>query len=102
MVQAVQRLANSSPKQSAQYGFSSRLVNRWPASDVEQLVHVKHSRCHGSLLYVTPPDVMICKHTLVGLAIGTVRSGATRHGPSLRLAFMSLLIGPKFYSPVCI
>lgn len=27
-VQAVQRLANNSPKQSAQYGFSSRLVKR--------------------------------------------------------------------------
>jgi hypothetical protein len=28
LIQAVQRLANSSPKQSAQYGLSSRLVKR--------------------------------------------------------------------------
>lgn len=58
-VHAVHRLANSSPKQSAQYGLSSRLVKRCPANDVEQCVHVKHSRCHGSFLYVTPPDVII-------------------------------------------
>lgn len=57
---AVHLLAKSSPKHSAQYGFSSRLVKRCPANDVEQLVHVKHSRCHGSFLYVTPPEVMIC------------------------------------------
>ena len=46
----VQRLAKSSPKQSAQYGFSSREVKRWPAREVLQLVHVKHSLCHGSFL----------------------------------------------------
>lgn len=59
-VHAVHLLANNSPKHSAQYGLSSRLVKRWPAKDVEQWVHVKHSRCHGSFLYVTPPDVIIC------------------------------------------
>lgn len=48
--QAVQRFANSSPKQSAQYGLSSRLVNRCPASEVWQWLQVKHSRCHGSFL----------------------------------------------------
>jgi len=32
----VQRLANKSPKQSAQYGFSSRLVKRCPANGVSQ------------------------------------------------------------------
>lgn len=48
--QAVHLLAKSSPKQSAQYGFSSREVKRCPASDVLQWVHVKHSRCHGSFL----------------------------------------------------
>lgn len=48
--QEVHLLAKSSPKQSAQYGFSSREVKRWPARDVLQLVHVKHSRCHGSFL----------------------------------------------------
>lgn len=50
LVHAVQRLAKSSPKQSAQYGFSSRDVKRWPANDIWQLLHVKHSRCHGSFL----------------------------------------------------
>lgn len=50
LTQDVQRLANSSPKQSAQYGFSSRDVKRCPASEVLQLVHVKHSLCHGSFL----------------------------------------------------
>uniref|UniRef100_A0A182NH14 Uncharacterized protein n=1 Tax=Anopheles dirus TaxID=7168 RepID=A0A182NH14_9DIPT len=59
LVQEVHLFANSSPKHSAQYGFSSRLVKRWPASDTWQCVHVKHSRCHGSFLYVTPPLVMI-------------------------------------------
>uniref|UniRef100_A0A8W7PXX0 Uncharacterized protein n=1 Tax=Anopheles coluzzii TaxID=1518534 RepID=A0A8W7PXX0_ANOCL len=48
LVQEVHLFANSSPKHSAQYGFSSRLVKRWPASDTWQCVHVKHSRCHGS------------------------------------------------------
>lgn len=47
--QAVHLLANNSPKHSAQNGFSSRDVNRWPAKEALQLVHVKHSRCHGSL-----------------------------------------------------
>lgn len=50
LVQEVHLLANSSPKQSAQYGFSSRLVKRCPASDTWQWVQVKHSRCHGSFL----------------------------------------------------
>lgn len=50
LVQAVHLLANNSPKHSAQYGFSSLLVNRWPAKEAEQLVQVKHSRCHGSFL----------------------------------------------------
>lgn len=58
-VHDVHLLAKSSPKQSAQYGWSSRLVKRWPANEVEQWVHVKHSRCHGSFLYVTPPEVII-------------------------------------------
>lgn len=58
--QAVHLLAKSSPKHSAQYGFSSREVNRWPAKDELQLVQVKHSRCQGSLRYVTPPLLMIC------------------------------------------
>lgn len=49
-VQAVQRLANSLPKQSAQHGLSSRLVKRWPAKFLLQWVHVKHSLCHGSFL----------------------------------------------------
>lgn len=48
--QEVHLLAKSSPKQSAQYGFSSREVKRCPASEVLQWVHVKHSRCHGSFL----------------------------------------------------
>lgn len=60
-VHDVHLLAKSSPKQSAQYGWSSRLVKRWPANEVEQWVHVKHSRCHGSFLYVTPPEVIIWK-----------------------------------------
>jgi len=38
-------LANSRAKQSPQYGWSSRDVNRWPASEFLQFVHVKHSRC---------------------------------------------------------
>lgn len=63
LVHEVQRLANSSPKHSAQYGFSSLEVNRCPASEVLQWVHVKHSRCQGSFLYVTPPWVIICKST---------------------------------------
>lgn len=58
-VHDVHLLAKSSPKHSAQYGWSSRLVKRCPAKEVEQWVHVKHSRCHGSFLYVTPPEVMI-------------------------------------------
>lgn len=61
-VQDVHLLAKSSPKHSAQYGFSSRLVKRCPANEVEQFVQVKHSRCHGSFLYVTPPEVMIYKN----------------------------------------
>ncbi|KAH1013940.1 hypothetical protein HUJ04_002857 [Dendroctonus ponderosae] len=48
LLQAKHRLAKSSPKQSAQYGFSSRLVKRSPAKLFWQCVHVKHSRCHGS------------------------------------------------------
>uniref|UniRef100_A0A182VI91 Uncharacterized protein n=1 Tax=Anopheles merus TaxID=30066 RepID=A0A182VI91_ANOME len=51
LVQEVHLFANSSPKHSAQYGFSSRLVKRWPASDTWQCVHVKHSRCHARQLY---------------------------------------------------
>lgn len=50
LTQAVQRLANSSPKHSAQYGLSSRLVKRAPAKLVLQLVQVKHSLCQGSFL----------------------------------------------------
>ena len=50
LVHAVQRFANNSPKQSAQYGFSSRLVKRWPAKGASQCVQTKHSRCHGSFL----------------------------------------------------
>lgn len=56
----VHLLANSSPKQSPQYGFSSLDVKRCPASEVLQWLHVKHSLCHGSFLYVTPPLVIIC------------------------------------------
>merc|ERR1711962_144840 len=48
-------LAKSSPKQLAQYGFSSLEVKRSPASDFLQLEHVKQSRWYGSFLYVTPP-----------------------------------------------
>lgn len=59
----VHLLANNSPKQSPQYGFSSLDVKRCPANDVLQWLHVKHSLCQGSFLYVTPPLVIICKHT---------------------------------------
>lgn len=70
LVHAVHRLANSSPKQSAQYGCSSRLVKRCPANGIWQWVHVKHSRCHGSFLYVTPPVVMTWKrNNLLNLLI---------------------------------
>lgn len=62
--QAVHLLEKSSPKQSAQYGLSSLLVNLCPASDFWQCVQVKHSRCHGSLRYVTPPWVMTCPRDL--------------------------------------
>lgn len=58
--QAVHLLAKSSPKQSAQYGLSSRDVNRCPARELLQLLQVKQSLCHGSFLYVTPPLVIIC------------------------------------------
>lgn len=58
--QEVHLLAKSSPKQSAQYGLSSRDVNRCPAKELLQLLQVKQSLCHGSFLYVTPPLVMIC------------------------------------------
>lgn len=58
--QAVHLLAKSSPKHSAQYGLSSRDVNRCPARELLQLLQVKQSLCHGSFLYVTPPLVMIC------------------------------------------
>uniref|UniRef100_A0A2M3ZMS3 Putative secreted peptide n=1 Tax=Anopheles braziliensis TaxID=58242 RepID=A0A2M3ZMS3_9DIPT len=68
LVQEVHLFANSSPKHSAQYGFSSRLVKRWPASDTWQWVQVKHSRCHGSFLYVTPPLVMIFLHLMQRVA----------------------------------
>ena len=40
--------------------FSFNLTNLCPASDFWQLVQVKHSRCHGSFLYVTPPWVITC------------------------------------------
>jgi hypothetical protein len=50
LTQEVHLLANNSPKQSPQYGFSSLDVKRCPASEVLQLVHVKHSLCHGSFL----------------------------------------------------
>lgn len=56
----VHLLANNSPKQSPQYGFSSLDVKRCPANEVLQWLHVKHSLCHGSFLYVTPPLVIIC------------------------------------------
>merc|ERR1719239_1850068 len=49
LLQAVQRLEKSSPKQSAQYGLSSLEVKRCPARDFWQWVQVKHSRCQGSL-----------------------------------------------------
>ena len=48
-------LANNLPKQSEQYGWSSLEVNRCPASEFRQFVHVKHSRWNGWFLYVTPP-----------------------------------------------
>jgi len=56
-------LANSSPKQSAQKGFSSRDVNFSPASTLLQFwfVQVKHSRCQGVFLYVIPPLLITCK-----------------------------------------
>merc|ERR550525_720294 len=55
LLHAWHRLEKSSPKQSAQYGLSSLEVNRCPARDFWQWVQVKHSRCQGSLRYVTPP-----------------------------------------------
>jgi hypothetical protein len=58
----VHLLANNSPKQSPQNGFSSLDVKRCPASDVLQWLHVKHSLCQGSFLYVTPPLVIILSH----------------------------------------
>lgn len=61
LTQEVHLLANNSPKQSPQNGFSSLDVKRCPASEVLQLLHVKHSLCHGSFLYVTPPLVIICR-----------------------------------------
>ena len=45
LLQAKHFFAKSRAKQSAQNGFSSRDVNRWPANEFRQFVHVKHSRC---------------------------------------------------------
>merc|ERR1719153_1092499 len=50
LLHAVHRFENSSPKQSAQYGLSS--------------LEVKHSRCQGSLRYVTPPCVITLLHLI--------------------------------------
>lgn len=61
LLHAKHLFAKSSPKHSAQYGLSSRLVKRAPAKLVWQCVHVKHSLCHGSFLYVTPPLVITYK-----------------------------------------
>lgn len=61
LLQAKHLFAKSSPKHSAQYGLSSRLVKRAPARLVWQCVQVKHSLCQGSFLYVTPPLVITCK-----------------------------------------
>merc|ERR1719432_242140 len=64
LLQAVHRFEKSSPKQSAQYGLSSLEVNRCPARDFWQWVQVKHSRCQGSLRYVTPPCVITLLHLM--------------------------------------
>lgn len=45
LLQAKHFFAKSRAKQSAQNGLSSREVNRWPANEFRQFVHVKHSRC---------------------------------------------------------
>lgn len=48
LVQASHFLAYRLPKHLRQYGLSSREVKCCPASCVVQLVHTKHSLCHGS------------------------------------------------------
>lgn len=48
LVQASHFLAYRLPKHLRQYGLSSREVKCWPASCDLQLVHTKHSLCHGS------------------------------------------------------
>ena len=69
LAQQAHRLANNSPKHSAQYGLSSRLANFCPARGLVHLAHTKHSLCQGSPLNVTPPVVRTNLHLVHFVAI---------------------------------
>ncbi len=60
-------LAKRFPKQSAQYGCSSRDVNFSPASPRWQLVQVKQSLWWGVPLYVMPPLLITYKEQYIKL-----------------------------------
>jgi len=60
LLQAEHFFEKSCSAQSAQYGLSWRDVKLRPAKGWWQCEQVKHSLCHGSLRYVTPPVVTAC------------------------------------------